>query len=128
MAQKLEFFVLPGRYALAHLPPGAPAPDWARGQFAAVISSKRGISVVCEEDAVPVGVRAQSGFRCLEVEGDFDLNSVGVVAAAVQPLASARISLFAYSTWDTDYILIQETDLQLAISILIKFGHTLRGC
>ena len=76
---------------------------------------------------MPAGVSARSGFRCLEIVGEFDLDSVGVVAAVAQPLASAQISLFAYSSWDTDYILIQETDLELAVSTLTAAGHTVQG-
>jgi hypothetical protein len=60
------------------------------------------------------------------VAGTFALDSIGVVAAAVQPLASAGIGLFAYSTWETDYILIQQADLQLALSSLTQAGHKVR--
>jgi len=126
MTRQLELVLLDGLYALARLPSTAPNPSWVGGQFAATIFSKRGISVVCEASAVPADVEAHHGYRCLEVAGAFDLASVGVVAAIVQPLASAGISLFAYSTWDTDYILIQETDLQIAISVLTEAGHKLR--
>lgn len=125
MTMRLELTLLDERLALAHLPPGSPNPLWVTGQFAAVIFSKHGTSVVCEESAVPAGVRVQNGFRCLEVAGTFDLASVGVVAAAVQPLAAAGISLFAYSTWETDYVLLQEHDLNLATTVLANAGHTL---
>ena len=126
MTRQLELVLLDGLYTLVRLPSGAPNPSWVRGQFAAVIFSKGEISVVCETSAVPAHVEAHHGYRCLQVAGEFDLASVGVVAAITQPLASAGISLFAYSTWDTDYVLIQETDLQSAISALTEAGHTLR--
>ena len=69
-------------------------------------------------------VTAEAGFRCLTVVGAFDLSSVGVVAAAVQPIAAAGISLFAYSTWQTDYLLVQEKDLRSATAALTVAGHS----
>ena len=126
MTRKLDITVVDGRYALSQLPPSDPIPSWVRGQFAAMIFSKDGISVVCEESDVPAGVKTQAGFRCLEVGGLFDLASVGVIAALVQPLAAAGISLFAYSTWQTDYILVQEEDLHVATVALAEAGHLVR--
>ena len=125
MAMRLEFSLLEERYALTHLPPGSPHPDWVRGRFAATISSREGLSIVCVESAVPTGPRTQTGFRCLEVLGAFDIESVGVLAAAVQPLARSAISLFAYSTWQTDYILVQEKDLDRALASLRDAGHAI---
>ncbi len=126
MTLKLEFVLLDGSYALARLPRGRTNIDWKQGEFAVAIASPEGTTLVCEAGAVPQGAESQSGFRCLRVGGSFALDSVGVVAATVQPLASAGIGLFAYSTWETDYILIQQTDLQLALSSLTQAGHKVR--
>ena len=123
MTLRLNFVLLQGNFALAHLPPGAATFHWNPGEFAAVLSYREGATVICDTDAVPPDVQSQSGYRCLKVEGTFGLESVGVVAAAVQPLAASGISLFAYSTWETDYILIQHTDLQHALSTLKQAGH-----
>ncbi len=124
MTLKLEIVLLQGNFALARLPPGAANFDWNRGEFAAVLSYRDGTTVICDADSVPPDVQSQSGYRCLKVAGTFGLESVGVVAAAVQPLAASGISLFAYSTWETDYVLIQHTDLQRALSSLKQAGHT----
>jgi hypothetical protein len=123
MKMQLKLRILDGRYGLAQLPSGGATPDWISGRFSAVISSQEGITVVCDETVLPDDAKAQSGFRCLEIGGVFDLASVGVLAAVIQPLAMAGISVFAYSTWETDYILLQETDLNLAVSALMKAGH-----
>ena len=119
----LNFRALDGLYALALLPPGSARPDWARGEFTAIIESAEGISVVCSEAAVPAGAKMRGGFRCLEIDGSFDLESVGVVATAVAPLAAAGISVFVYSTWKTDYVLIQEYDFPQATLALKEAGH-----
>ncbi len=125
MTPRLSFSLLDGRYALAQLPAGSPRPDWVRGQFTAVIESPEGISVVCAETAVPAGVKSRGGFRCLEIGGSFELESVGVVTAAVRPLAAAGVSVFVYSTWQTDYVLIQEYDFPRASMALKEAGHAI---
>jgi uncharacterized protein len=126
MALRLEFILLGGRFALTQLPPGSALPTWPRGHFVAVLQSKEGISIVSDQTAVPSGFKTRQGFRCLEIEGTFDLESVGVVAAAAQPLSAAGVSLFAYSTWETDYILVPEGDLDRATTALTEAGHKVR--
>jgi hypothetical protein len=123
VTRQLRFSLLDGRYALAQLPPGSPRPNWAHGQFTAIIESAEGISIVCAESAVPAGAKARGAFRCIEIAGDFALESVGIVADAVSPLAAAGISVFVYSTWQTDYLLIQEYDISRAALALKDAGH-----
>jgi len=126
MTPRLGFSLLEGRYTLAQLPPSSPRPDWARGHFTAVIESSEGTSVVCAESALPSDVKSRGGFRCIEIGGSFDLESVGIVAAAVSPLSAAGISVFVYSTWQTDYLLVQECDISKVSMALKEAGHSFR--
>jgi len=68
---------------------------------------------------------AQRGFRMLMVEGPLDFSLTGVMASIATPLALARVSLFAVSTYDTDYILIREEQLSVAANALIQAGWEL---
>jgi hypothetical protein len=124
MTLQLKFEHLEARYALARLARGSALPTWAHEEFGAAIVSAEGITVVCRESAVPDGVDARIGFHCVTIVGAFEIESVGVVAAAVRPLAAAGISVFVYSTLQTDYLLFQETDLERAVQALLKAGHT----
>jgi len=45
------------------------------------------------------------------------------VATLADPLAGAGISIFAISTFDTDYILVHEPDLDAAVVALTHAGH-----
>lgn len=124
--QKLSFSILDGRFALSRLPAESAEPHWAKGPFAAVIRSREGLTVVSPEGVVPQGgAETKPGFRCLEIGGAHALDAVGVVAAASAPLASAGISLFLFSTWETDYILIEETELDRARTALRLAGHSI---
>jgi hypothetical protein len=42
------------------------------------------------------------------------------------PLADAGVPIFAVSTYDTDYVLVREVDLNGAIGLLRKAGHSVK--
>ena len=83
------------------------------------------LSVVCPQSAVPAGVQAERDWRCLRVAGALPFSAVGILSSLVTPLAAAGISVFALSTFDTDYLLVKEKDLEKAAAALTQHGHTL---
>ena len=122
----MDLDLLPDRFAVCRLKPGSTIP-WFRsgfeGAFLSVTQTDEEISVVCREDAVPGGVLAEPNWRCLKVKGPLDFTEIGVLAGIAKPLADARISLFCISTYDTDYILVQEHALESAIRALRSSGY-----
>ena len=115
----MRLTVLPCRVAICRLPADAPVPAWAwQGNLCSVTRTPAELSVVTDEAAVPVGVSCSSGWRVLEVAGPLALEMTGVLASLAAPLGGAGISLFAVSTFDTDYILVQEGKLADAIAAL----------
>jgi hypothetical protein len=62
----------------------------------------------------------------LKVHGPLDFSLTGVMLALVAPLAEARISIFAFSTFDTDYLMVKESNLEKAIRALTDAGHEVR--
>jgi hypothetical protein len=57
------------------------------------------------------------------VRGPLDFNLTGVLAGLATPLATAGISIFAVSTYDTDYVLVRNDDLDVAVRALREAGH-----
>ncbi len=117
--------MFPQRFAVCRLPKGAGADAVAAvaGEFFAVVRTADEVSVVCEEDQAPPGSRVEGGWRLLRVAGTLDFTQVGVLAALCVPLAEAAISIFAVSTFDTDYLMLKEANLRSAIEALQKAGH-----
>ena len=106
--------------------PMRPLPDWAtHGSFFSVTRTGDELSVVSEISQVPVGVQSQPGWRVFKVHGPFVLSEIGVLSALAAPLAEAKISLFAVSTFDTDYLLVAAETLSAAIAALGRAGHTI---
>lgn len=95
------------------------------GPFFSVTRTGDELSIVTELSRVPVGVPSQSGWRVFKVHGPFILSEIGVLSALASPLAEAKISLFAMSTFDTDYLLVASSTLSAAIGALERAGHTI---
>jgi len=123
----LQLSLLPERYAIVGLSPLADLPKWAiQGVFFSVTRTNDELSIVVEESRVPEGIQLQGGWRVIKVHGPFVLSEVGVLAALAGPLAAARISLFVVSTFDTDYLLVSSENLDAAVGVLERTGHTFR--
>lgn len=72
---------------------------------------------------VPAGIQCQADWRCLKVAGPLDFDLTGVLSAILDPLAVAEISIFAVSTYDTDYLLVKSDNLERAICAMRAAGH-----
>src|SRR5262245_3472832 len=125
--QQLTLIVVDGNFAVCRLEPGAPIPPWATaGDLFSITRTADELSVVCRQDAVPDGINCERGWRCLRVAGSIPFSVVGVLASLTAPLAEAGISVFAISTFDTDYLLAGAQDLERAVDILRRRGHTIQ--
>jgi hypothetical protein len=123
-AIRLELVLLKEHLAVCRLPAGADVPGWAvAGEFVSVTRTSDELSVVCGEAEVPEGVQADRGWRALRVAGTLELSLVGVLASLANALAGAGVSLFAVSTFDTDYLLVRGHDLERATAALRADGH-----
>ena len=120
----LALSVLEQLLAIVRLNPTAAVPAWAwSGKVCSVTRTAEELSVVCGEAAVPPHTDAQRGWRALKVHGPLDFSLTGVLAALSAPLAHAGISIFALSTFDTDYVLVRDEDLDRACDALEQAGH-----
>ena len=96
---------------------------WAEsGPVVSITRAQAEHRIVCEGAAVPSHVMCRRGFRCLRVLGSLDFGETGVLESMAEPLARAGISIFALSTYDTDYLLLPDGKLNAAVSALSEAG------
>jgi len=139
----VDIVLLADVYAVCRLPAGSPIPAEllpsssrpgararsAAGQHAAdtaVVSvtwTSDETSVICRADRVPAGAVFETGWRCFQVAGPLDLALTGILASIAGPLAQARVNIFAFSTYDTDYVLVPGVRLAAAVAALAAAGH-----
>lgn len=97
----------PEDLSIVRLPGGQqPEFDWVAGPFASLTRTPDETSIVCLSSVVPAGLRTEGPFRVVEVAGPLSFGAVGVLAEIVDPLVSADISVLAFSTFDTDWVLV----------------------
>src|SRR5262245_59886953 len=113
----------PETYTVVRLPRDEALPAWVVGPFVSVTRTQDELSVVCRAGAVPPGVRHEPGWSCLRVAGTLDFALVGALSSLVGPLAAAGVSVFAVSTFDTDYLLVREGDVNRTWTALERAGH-----
>jgi uncharacterized protein len=118
---KRTLTLLSEKLAVCRLAPGKNIPTWAtKGKFFSVTRTSEELSIVCNEDLVPPEIKAEKNWRVFKLEGPFDFSLTGILSSVLAPLAEVGISIFALSTYDTDYILIKADKLEQAVSILNK--------
>jgi hypothetical protein len=124
----LTLSILPDVFAICRLAPDATIPGWATaGRFLSITRTHDELSIVCLQNDVPTGIHCEPGWRCLKVEGPLALMLIGILASLTSTLAEAGINLFAVSTYDTDYLLVQEHNLDRAVQALAGAGHRIEG-
>jgi hypothetical protein len=124
---RLSLSILPDRLAICRLPPESAFPEPpAGGGLWSVTRTADELSLVLPEPARHPDWKAETGWRTFRVDGKLDFGLTGVLASLTDPLAAAGVSLFAISTYDTDYVLVRERDLERAAAALAAAGHTVR--
>jgi hypothetical protein len=125
-SQQLKFRWLPGPYAIVRLAPEAPVLAWAtQGDFTSITRTAEELSIVCPSENLPRDLDSPHRWICLKLEGPFPFSQTGVLLSFIEPLSKNEIPIFAISTYDTDYVLIQEEWAGAAISALQAAGHEL---
>jgi hypothetical protein len=121
----LTLDLLPHRYAVCRLAPDAVV-DRAWFGIKGVVSVTRTdqeLSLVIPEMHAPPAARCERGFRALRVHGPLAFELTGILAGLATTLANEHISIFAISTFDTDFVLVRGEDLEKAVAALQKEGH-----
>lgn len=121
----LRITTLPGRYAVCRLPPGDSLPDWVTGTLVSITRTPDELSVICDEECVPGGVRREPGWVAMHVQGPIPFETTGVAAGLTSPLAAEGISVLLVATFDTDYLLVRDEAYARATEALRRSGFLL---
>ncbi len=120
---KLTLSILPEKLGICHFDKNSPMPYWAtEGITPSLIArTKDELSIICPENKIPGGVLVERTWRAFKVEGPLGFVSTGIVSSLSLPLAKAEISILYISTFETDYVLVEDKNLEKAKKILNKF-------
>ena len=94
-------------------------PEWLKNsEFYSITKTAEELSIVCSQNCIPSDIKCENNWRSLKVEGPLDFSLIGIMSSISTILAQEKISIFAISTYDTDYILVKDNDIANAVNAL----------
>lgn len=78
----------------------------------------------CESLPTDQALSVDNDWFIIQIVGELDFSLVGVLTQLANPLAENQISIFALSTYNTDYLLIKNKDKEKAVKVLSACGHS----
>lgn len=81
---------------------------------------------MCSSECIPMHesfIDVEDDWKCIKVEGVLDFSLTGILSSLANPLAENNISIFAISTYNTDYLLIKSHSIEKAKVVLENEGH-----
>ncbi len=94
-----------------------------QSHFYSITRTADELSIVCPQDFFPKEGKCEANWKCFKIHGPLDFTQTGIISSMTGPLAEAGISVFAFSTYDTDYIMVKDHDLEKAKHTLQQSGH-----
>ena len=131
MVPPLALTLLRRRLAIRRLSDPAAAAGWLARPFFCLVRDGGELSLTADEEAVLAdpspGGETDAGWRCLRVAGPLDFGLVGVLAGLTGTLAAAGVSILAWSSHQTDYVLVKESRLDAALAALRAAGYRIEA-
>ncbi len=109
-------------YAVIKLPSNAEVPDLKNGELTSITRTENELSIVCPQNLANFGGEIEKNWKGFFISGQLDFNFIGILESIARPLAKANISIFAISTFDTDYIFTKEKNFTKVKKVLIEAG------
>lgn len=118
----MDLSILPHRLTVCKVP-GVGAVD-VSASFYFIGRTDEEISLVCRTEDVPgSAAEREDGWRAFRIVGTLDFSLTGILARLSGILAESSIGIFAVSTFNTDYILVKEENLDRAKTVLEEAGY-----
>lgn len=94
-------------------------------QYVFIGKTDEEISLVCSTKYVPrTYIECENNWKAFRIQGVLDFSLIGILSRISKILADNEIGIFVISTYNTDYILIKDDEMPLAVKVLSKEGYT----
>jgi len=122
---------LPDHYSILRLDPdrSIPSPlDRAHGrrQLVSISRTDRELSLVCpttmSQKVEATTEQRSNNWVCFEVDGPLAFSETGILSRISNILAKADVPIFVVSSFDTDYLMVAQSDRQRTITCLQDNG------
>ncbi|WP_429845318.1 ACT domain-containing protein [Brevibacillus sp. FIR094] len=125
---KLNLKILNSTFSIVKFPPTETMPLWVtKCDIFSITRTNEELSIVCPSECLPFKqefMEVENDWKCIKVEGILDFGLTGILASLANPLAENKISIFAISTFNTDYLLVKSQYIEKARLVLESEGHS----
>ena len=122
---QLTLKILDQTLAIYRLPPDADVSSHVYdSEFYSITRTDDELSIVCSASCHLESESSSLDWQGYKVIGPLDFALTGILAELSAVLAGAQISIFAISTYDTDYILVKAENMTQANRVLKTAGYT----
>jgi len=123
----MNFIVLENIYSVYRFKNDFVLPEWIySSDFYSITKTRDELSVVAIQTELNSGdFVCNKDWRIIKIEGPLDFSLVGIIADISEVFKKVNIPIFTLSTYDTDYFLVKQVDLNTGIQELGKKGNTI---
>jgi len=120
----MKLTLLDDSYQVIKLKPDDIAPAELNNQeFYSITKTKEEVSIVASCKLNIQCSSIEKPWKIIKIDGILNFNLIGILAKISNILADNQISIFVVSTFNTDYILVAEANIDKAVSILSGNGY-----
>lgn len=92
-------------------------------EFYSITKTDEELSIVVDEHVNILSNVVEYNWKAIKIVGTLDFALIGILSKISTILAQAEISIYAISTYNTDYILVKNDKLEKAIKVLKQNGY-----
>jgi hypothetical protein len=124
----MKLKILDSTFSVVKFPPAETIPLWAlNSNVFSITRTDEELSIVCPSECLPINEQikdVENDWKCIKVEGVLDFSLTGILSSLANTLAENKISIFAISTFNTDYLLVKSHSIEKARVLLENEGHS----
>lgn len=117
--------ILEGQFSIHRLSPDKVIPpNIYESEFYSIVKTDDELSIVCDSSIELPAEESNTDWKCVKFIGPLNFSLTGVLSKISFILANSKISIYALSTYNTDYLLIEASNIIKAKQALITAGYT----
>lgn len=91
-----------------------------KARFVSLTKTTDELSLIIDSGSLPKTQFSNEGWKAFKIIGPLDFSLVGIVQKVIEPLSANNISIFNFSTYETDFILVRKEQVNKAVEVLKK--------
>lgn len=108
--------------AFCRLPGETEIPKWAGGNVVCAVKTEQGISLLCNASVVPAATQCDRPWILLKLQSVIEYTGGNILAEILHELAKEDIQTLVFSSYETDYFLVKQSDMEQAKKLLKEAG------